>query len=31
MSLSKEDIKAVVAYRKVKSCATLKEAIDEWK
>lgn len=23
MSLSKEDIKAVVAYRKVKSCATV--------
>ncbi|WP_242386566.1 HEPN domain-containing protein [Phocaeicola sartorii] len=28
MSLSKEDIKAVVAYRKVKSYATLKEAED---
>ena len=28
MSLSKEDIKAVVAYRKVKSYATLWEAED---
>lgn len=28
MSLSKEDIKAVVAYRKVKSYATLREEED---